>query len=150
VKWCGVKWCGVKWCDVMWCEVKWSDVKWSEVMWSDVEWSDVKWCGVMWRDLYEVILFVSEMKWSDVSYGEVLEGQNYHAHYGDHIQRILDCIVTISVSGYLVLWLFLTFFVMCGGVVGPRWGRDFPQPSRLFLGLTQPSIQRYQGLSRGG
>jgi len=30
-----------------------------------------------------------------------------------------------------------------------RWGRDFPHPSRPFLGTTQPSVQWISGLSQG-
>ena len=37
-------------------------------------------------------------------------------HQGDLILRVLDCIVTISFCAHLVLWLFLTCFVMYGCV----------------------------------
>jgi hypothetical protein len=32
--------------------------------------------------------------------------RKYHEHKGDVILKVFDCVVTISVDMYLVLWLF--------------------------------------------
>jgi hypothetical protein len=42
-----------------------------------------------------------------------------------------------------------TRYGLDGPVIQSRWGRDFPHPSRLPLGSTQPPVQLVPGHSRG-
>jgi len=42
-----------------------------------------------------------------------------------------------------------TRYGLDGSRIESRWRRDFPHPSRLALGPTQPPIQCKPGLSRG-
>ena len=43
-----------------------------------------------------------------------------------------------------------TRYGLDGSGIESRWGRDFPHPSRLTLGLTQPPVQWIPGLFPGG
>jgi len=42
-----------------------------------------------------------------------------------------------------------TRYGLDGAGIESRWGRDFPHPSKLAMGPTQPPIQWLPGLSRG-
>ena len=53
------------------------------------------------------------------------------------------CAITDSSVG------IATRYGLDGPGIESRWGRDFPHPSRLALGLTQPPIQWVPDLSRG-
>jgi hypothetical protein len=71
-------------------------------------------------------------------------------------QRELIIIIIICYNRYAV---FLQLYDSSVGIATrygldvpgfePRWGRDFPHPSRPDLGLNQPPIQWVQCLSRG-
>ena len=80
---------------------EWSYSKPESYFWIEIQ-DRLKW--FMWTDF---VLKGRELPWSSW-------GRKYHAHWGDLILRVLDCIVTILLGVYLVLCLFC--FVKCGCV----------------------------------
>jgi hypothetical protein len=69
---------------------------------------------------------------------EIFRKKHVGLHVGKHIHVDRDSVVGIP-----------TRYGLDGPGIESRWGRDFPQPSKLALGPTQPPVQGAPGLSRG-
>jgi hypothetical protein len=79
-----------------------------------------------------------------------------------HLFIIVYLFICPFIYGVLIYYLFIYLFMERDSSVGiatrygldvpgieSRWGRDFPQPSRVALGPTQPPVQGVTRLSRG-
>ena len=72
--------------------------------------------------------------------GIIVRGLRHFTVFADKLPRIMGRDSSVGIA---------TRYRLDSPGIESRWGRDFPHPSRLFLGPTQPPVQWVPGLSLG-
>ena len=99
--------------------------------------------------MYKMLYTAFRWTWDINSFSDV------HSKFAHIIIIIIIIIITIIVVS-IVIWPgrdssvgIATRYGLDGPGIESRWGREFPRPSRLVLGPTQPPIQWVPALFRG-